>query len=295
MPTVQKLIEAGLTVADLQAFGRGEHGAKVRMNAVLHKLGLNDHEIAQFIGKHNMVPQHEIETYQKFMGWMQEPTQMDSGPALPGQSVSMESMLPPSKDDQNPPGEELTFNSLAARPRKPRRPDTIHPGLSHDGHTKKLTPERMIENLMHHGTVFNMANDGLDVSNADFDPELAEALGINNADDLDVDDMLEVDIGQPDTFEEEWKAWKEMRGQDDFPDDIPPPPDTVRAIPTPKAPPPEDSDPEMWEDTDYSSKLKGFSDLSLQDITDADDDTLYVTDQEPLEDFEDEVSRTVFR
>jgi hypothetical protein len=180
VPTLEKLKEHGLTAEDLQAFGRGDHGARVKINIALRKMGFGDEEIAHFIGRHNVVPEHELKVYQKFLGWTQNPTQADpSGPIEPGQ--------------------ELTFESIAARPgkpRKPKRPDTVYPGLPHNGHVKNLTPQRMIENLMNHGTVFNMADDGgIDVSNANFDPEMAEALGVNNADDyLEVDDTFDADV-----------------------------------------------------------------------------------------------------
>jgi hypothetical protein len=208
MPTMQKLLEHGMTVKDLQDFGHGDPGAKVRMNLALRKMGLKEHEIAQLIGKHNLVPEHELKTYEKFMGWIKDPTQVDEGPAQPGQTVSMESLPQlPEEGATIPAGEEISFKSLASRPRKPSRPDKVP-----NGHTKKLTPQKMVENLMHHGTVFNMADDGFDISSADFDPELVEALGVNNADDqlsndvfdADIDDSLEVsDQIQLEDFEDE--------------------------------------------------------------------------------------------
>lgn len=306
MLTLEKLMQAGLTAEDMQAFGKGEQGAKVKMNAVLHRMGFNEHEIAQFIGKHNVVPEHEVKTYETFMGWIKDPTQMDSGPAMPGQTVSMESLplLPEDERDTTPPGESLSFQSIAAKHKK-KHDDASVP---HNGHTKNLTPQRMIENLMHHGTVFNMADDGggLDVSNADFDTQFAEALNTDDSDDLDVDDVLNVDIEQPTEFDDDWQTWKSMQHQDedDFPDEIPPPPDTVRAIPTPKPPAVSVIEgPDDWQEVPggkanmkYVKEVKvdpfdGFDDeIGLEDITDADDDTLHVTDQVTLEDFEDEVS-----
>lgn len=274
IPTVQKLMEAGLTAADLQQFGKGDDGAKVKMNVVLRKMGLDEHEIAQFIGKHNVVSDHEIETYERFNSWMKDPLQLDSGPALPGQSVEMKSLpMLPEYTDERPSGGELAFTSLAKTKK--------------DKHVKGLTPDKMIANLLHHGTVFNMADDGLDISSANFDPEIVEALGINNADDLSVDDILNIDMEQPETFEQEWKAWKEMQGTPVSDE----PPATVRAIPTPKPP---TNNVELL-DLDKKNILDvepdGFdSDIGLEDITDADDDILDVSDQETLEDFEDEVS-----
>ena len=53
------------------------------------------------------------------------------------------------------------------KPRKPKNPETIS-----DRHTKGLTPERMVENLKHNGIVFNMADDGADILDADIDPDI---------------------------------------------------------------------------------------------------------------------------
>ena len=39
--------------------------------------------------------------------------------------------------------------------RKPKNPTKVH-----DPHSHGLTPEKMVENLKHHGIVFNMADDG---------------------------------------------------------------------------------------------------------------------------------------
>jgi hypothetical protein len=57
----------------------------------------------------------------------------------------------------------------------------------HDRHTKGLTSEKMIENLKHHGTVFNLSDDGqMSEDNMDID-------------DKEIDDLLD---DEP-TFEEE--------------------------------------------------------------------------------------------
>jgi hypothetical protein len=159
MPTLQMLMQHGMTPEDLKGVGRGDKGSMAKMNAVLRKMGFGDAEIAQLIGKHNVVPPQEAQTYEKFMGWMQDPTQVDEGPVQPGQTVDIK--------------------SLAAKP---------------DFHTKGLTPAKMVENLKHHGTEFNMA----DIGNANFDPEMSEALGVNNADDLQVDDIFDADITDAD-------------------------------------------------------------------------------------------------
>jgi hypothetical protein len=61
--------------------------------------------------------------------------------------------------------------------------DTINPGqdiefksIADDKHTKGLTSEKMLENLKNHGMVFNMADDGADLLNADIADEPLEVI-----------------------------------------------------------------------------------------------------------------------
>lgn len=68
---------------------------------------------------------------------------------------------------------------IEAKSKKPRK--------IHDPHIKGLTSEKMLENLKHHGTVFNMANDG---------QAAEDSLDV---DENDIDDLLD---DEP-TFEEE--------------------------------------------------------------------------------------------
>jgi hypothetical protein len=56
------------------------------------------------------------------------------------------------------------------------------PNKINDRHTKGLTPDKMINNLKHHGTVFNMANDGRDDQKAD------DLLNLEIGDDIEVSD-----------------------------------------------------------------------------------------------------------
>lgn len=51
-----------------------------------------------------------------------------------------------------------------------------------DKHTKGLTPDKMLNNLKNHGTVFNMANDGM------------AAHDLMSLDNADADDLLNIDI-----------------------------------------------------------------------------------------------------
>lgn len=55
------------------------------------------------------------------------------------------------------------------KPNKPKNPTNVS-----DSHTKGLTSEKMVKNLEDHGTVFNMADDGNDVLNAEITEEPLE-------------------------------------------------------------------------------------------------------------------------
>ena len=266
-PTLQEIMRMGLTKSDLEAFKRGEHGAKTKFNAILRVMGYGEPEIARFIGKHNVVPEHEVKSYIKFMGWMKNPDMpVENDPTIP-KEISMTSLPQLPEDDEGsippPPGESFKMRSIAGRPSK--KPDTTHPGLPHNGHTKNLTPQKMIENLKHHGTVFNMADDGLDIDNANFDPELAEALEATNADDM-VDFELDDDFSS--TPEE----------------------DTLSDLHHPELEIEDFGGPHHVHE-EPSLDFNNVDEITLQDITDADDDELQA-DQIPLDDFEDEVSNS---
>jgi hypothetical protein len=91
----------------------------------------------------------------------------------------------------------LTKIAKNAKPKKPKDPRKIS-----DRHTKGLTSEKAIENLKHHGTVFNMA----DVSNVD--DILNADINIENYDELIPDDEAPIDASVPnvdleDLFEED--------------------------------------------------------------------------------------------
>jgi hypothetical protein len=63
---------------------------------------------------------------------------------------------------------------------------------AHNGHTHGLTSERMIENLKHHGTVFNLTDDGSvdDLLNAEIGGEGLEVSEKEADGDLDFEDEI---------------------------------------------------------------------------------------------------------
>jgi hypothetical protein len=89
-------------------------------------------------------------------------------------------------DPVNPqPGEALEFKSIAQKKRS---------ALT-DRHTHGLTPEKEVENLKHHGTPFNMADDG------DVDPAFDELFSSPNFDmDASDDELMGMEIKE-DTLE----------------------------------------------------------------------------------------------
>lgn len=161
---VQKLpnfTDLGLTTQDLKDFAEGQHHAKVKMNSALRREGMGDEEIKKFLGVHNFLPQNEINQYLKMLDMVKHPQKPISG-EIP---------------------EDVKFESLA---NKPRRPDKIP-----DVHTKGLTPEREVKNIEHHGTPFNMPDLGW---SDNLDPDVAEAFDANTIDELEMTDILDADI-----------------------------------------------------------------------------------------------------
>jgi len=189
MPSLHKLMEAGLTQRDMHEFAKGNPMAKAKFNLVLRSLGYSDHQIGNFIGKTNVMSEEDAKavldpnrSFSKIYDWLSDP----SKPV----------------DPKNPqPGESLSFKSMAQK--KPGRPDRIS-----DRHTKGLSAEKMVKNLEDHGHPMNLADDGildvpppLDMNNlkeSDFESGFGEFANLLS-DIGDSDNLLEVDIN--DTLE----------------------------------------------------------------------------------------------
>jgi hypothetical protein len=231
MPSMQSLMENGVTQADLKGLGKGDAFSKARVNTAFRRLGYTDKEIASFIGRHNLMSEEEAAELmnpegspQRFMSWIENPMapidpnrpsesenfqqnvsqwMANPGPVgvQPGQEIEMQSLLKQPKQDDKPSPDELVFKSIAqelglddndvrGKPHKPKNPLSVS-----DWHTKGLTPEKMVENLKHHGTEFNMADD-------------------NN-----------IDVPQPKSFDEFYNKWKAHKMMEEG---IEEPPPTVR-------------------------------------------------------------------
>lgn len=168
MPSLHRLMEAGLTQRDMHEFSKGNPIAKAKFNLVLRGLGYSDHQIGNFIGKTNVMSEDDAKqvidpnrSFSKIYDWMKDPTApvdpMNPQPGEdisirsipltgPGDTISFQSMKPKSELGK---GESLEFKSLAQK----KRSDLT------DRHTKGLTPEKMVKNLEDHGHPMNLAND----------------------------------------------------------------------------------------------------------------------------------------
>lgn len=206
MPSVDRLAHAGFTERDMREFAKGSPVAKAKLNLVLRHLGMSEHEIGRFIGPKNVMSEKDAReiadpnrSFGKMWDWMQDPKQ-HIDPANPLGEEKIHSYLDdlnlpkPNAPVPNDPTQPLDLGSFAKKFKTPR------PGS--DRHTKGLTPAKMVENLKHHGTEFNMADDQADENNADI-VDLLNAEGvdfdIDGADDfmnVEVDDSLEVFDGQ---------------------------------------------------------------------------------------------------
>jgi hypothetical protein len=120
----------------------------------------------------------------------------------PGDTISFQSMKPKA-EPVAPGGESLEFKSIAQKKRS---------ALT-DRHTHGLTPEKEVENLKHHGTPFNMADDADcgtkmpppvqkgKLRDEDVDPDFAELLKSPSFDlDASDDELMGMDIKE-DTLE----------------------------------------------------------------------------------------------
>jgi hypothetical protein len=185
LPSLKQLMEAGLSQKDMQEFAKGSPIAKAKFNLVLRDLGLSEHQIGKFIGTNNVMSEVDAKSiidpnrsFSKMWDWMQNPNEPIK------ENMEFQSVIPKEESVQS--GTPLDFKSIAQK-------KTVN-----DWHTKNLTPEKMIKNLKHHGTEFNMADK---LSKDDMDPDLADLLDVESFDiDASDDDLMGLEIKE-DTLE----------------------------------------------------------------------------------------------
>jgi hypothetical protein len=202
--SIDQLMRAGVTQRDLREFSRGSQLASAKINMTLRKLGFSDREIAGFIGSDHVISEDKA---QKLIN----PNETTPILELRGDTNGLGAQNDASQL-------ETLAQKLVKTPRKPSRPGKVS-----DRHTKGLTPEKEVENLKHHGTPFNMADDSgmcvptfrtdkltkddlhadfaevLDLPSFDMDASDDQLLGMEIHDSLEVTDQ---DVPMPD-FEDE--------------------------------------------------------------------------------------------
>lgn len=179
MPSLAKLFAKGLTPADMRASTDPthpeHHASKSKIRNILRSLG------------------HEESWIDKFLGGKPKLDSVDVGGLFPQDlpPASSPGAAKPLTGLINQLREEEAIKALPSTTAaehhhyKPGRPDKVH-----DPHVSGLTPEKMVENLKHHGIVFNMADDG------------------------QANDLLDADVAQPKEFDEDYKKWKAMKEPD---------------------------------------------------------------------------------
>lgn len=184
MPSLKALMGAGVTHEDLanpnSAFSRA------RVNTALRRLGYTDREIQGYLGDKFMSEQDAADilnperSFMDINEWFKNP-QEPIGPADVKDEkpeISMKSLLNPPL----PKAENISFADDGADENDARKPKD--PTKVSDSHTKGLTPEKMLSNLEGHGTMFNMADDGLadDLLDLDLNEAAVELFGDNQTD-----------------------------------------------------------------------------------------------------------------
>lgn len=158
LPAVNEMLRSGITLSDFAKMNQGDIRSRAKINHTLYEMGFNPKQIAEVLGIKNVM------------------SRTDAALGNPHSSSSallrmIKNPLGPDPGSEVESGDEIAIESLASKHKKPKDPRKIS-----DPHTKGLTPEKMVKNLLHHGTEFNMADDGLadgllelDINDADLE------------------------------------------------------------------------------------------------------------------------------
>lgn len=204
----EELLELGVTPDDILKMLRKDNQTIAKVNAhLIRRLagnGLSGPEIKQKIKQ--LLGSKYVMTVEEIRGWL---TPKKSKQDLLDEIARSKGLTPAKRDVK--PGDILPITTReldlgpTVSPKKDLKPGDVislrtasdvqqakDPRKISDKHTKNLTPEKMIANLKHHGTVFNMADDGADTAKSKPDSDDCEAN----------DGVEELDLEEP-TFEEE--------------------------------------------------------------------------------------------
>lgn len=187
LPSINHLMQAGLTQRDMQEFAKGNPIAKAKFNLALRGMGMSEHQIGRLIGTKNVMSESDAKSvmdpnrsFGKIWDWMKDPTEKTE---TPENALEFKSLAP--KKELSP-GSSLQFNSLAQ-----------------DHHIKGLTSEKQIKNLKNHGHPMNLVDDNFSfdlpsrkktLSKDDMDVEFADILDAPSFDiDASDDEIMGID------------------------------------------------------------------------------------------------------
>lgn len=165
MPSLQSLMDVGISMQDLKDVSRGDMMATAKINLALRELGVTDKEIVDFIGNKNYMTEQSARdlldpdrSFNKINDWLKDPTMpVDPNNLQPGETISFDSIPSEMGKRELPPGEDLIFKSIACDVANCDEQDARHKHKPNKNKFKSPTSEQMIKNLKEYGTVFDMS------------------------------------------------------------------------------------------------------------------------------------------
>lgn len=166
------LLDSGITHKDIMSFSKGNQFAIAKINQKLREIGYDDDQIRSLLDKFYM----SAEEAEQLLSPNRSFTKIDDFITNPF-SVS------PGKKDLKP-GDEFVISTLASYHKRSSK--------INDPHTKGLTPDKMVKNLLHHGTEFNMTDDGtsVDLLNLEVNDDQIEVSDAENTIEMDFEDEI---------------------------------------------------------------------------------------------------------
>jgi hypothetical protein len=188
LPSINHLMQAGLTQHDMRELAKGSPIAKAKFNLALRGMGMSEHQIGRLIGTKNVMSEADAKSiidpnrsFGKIWDWMKDPTEKIT--ETPESLLEFKSLSP--KKELSP-GSSLQFKSMAT-----------------DHHTKGLTSKKQVKNLEHHGHQMNLTDDNFSfdlpsrkktLSKDDMDVEFADILDAPSFDiDASDDEIMGID------------------------------------------------------------------------------------------------------
>jgi len=156
--------------------------AKIRLNNALYGVGATEKQIEDFIGKEYAMSKLDVDKWASIYNLKShhEPKFVDVKRMVDLSDKKPDVYELIIDDEDNSLGQSINL-SQASDPRKIK-----------DRHTQNLTSEKMLKNLQHHGTVFNMADDGADKNSAkDLKNEKSEVVNLEDEEDNDLNRLFE--------------------------------------------------------------------------------------------------------